>query len=249
MSQTSRQTASPFDMLTTYVPTNTTDVPAELGTTAATPDGRTFKLGFIGAGSTTLNPGKLTQGPAVVSALQGATASAQSIGDTTLTLTFSSSSFAANVFAGGFLGVILGTGSVQTLQIKSHPAVASATSCVFTLVDPVYVTTSLGASVNTWAHPYSRVSVSPTTITGTLTGIPLVTVTADATYGAYAWFQTGGLCVALNQGGTTAGLDLAPSATVVGALATAAATTNHMATASQAGTDTAYGFVDLKIFS
>lgn len=249
MAQSGRQQLSPFDVLTTYTPSNATDAPAEVGATAGTPDGRTFKLGFVAAGATALSASKLTMGPVVLSALQGATCSTQSIGDTQITLTFSSTTLTANQLAGGFIGIITGTGSVQTLQIKSHPAVAATTTCVFTLVDPIYIATSGSPTANVWDAPYSAIVVASTTITASVTGIPIVAVSPDATYGTYAWFQTGGVALALNQGNTTAALGLAPSSSVAGALATVGATTNQVATASQAGTDAAYGFVDLNIFS
>lgn len=236
---------SPFDVLNSYSPSYTQDVPAGLGNIGSTPDGRKFKLGFNNTASTTLAANKLTQGPAVTANLQAVTCSSQSIGDTQITITFSSSSFAANAFAGGFIGIISGTGSVQTLQIKSHPVVSSGTTCVLTLADPIYIATSGSPVANVWANPYSAVIISPTTITGTITGINIVAIAAQY----YGWFQVEGLCLALNDAGSSAGVQLMPSTNTAGALmqlaASGASTGQSVAISDQAIATTAYGFVTL----
>lgn len=249
MSLSGRANLSPFDVLQTYVPTTTADKVMEAGATGTTPDGRAFKMAYILASGSSLVTNKLVQGPAVNSNLQGATCSTQSIGDTSMTLTFTSTTFSANVFAGGFIGIITGTGSVQTLQIKSHPAVTSGTTCLFQLVDPVYIATASSPTANVWANPYYGVIAYTGSVTGTYAGVPLVAATVDATYGTFVWLQTNGLAVILGQGSVGAGLGLQASTIVAGAFAAAASTGAKLATASQATTDATYSFADLNIAS
>lgn len=238
-----RLNLSPFDVLQTYLPSYAQDVPAEVGALGSTPDGRTFIMGFNNTASTALAPNKNTQGPAVIANMQSVTLSTQSIGDTSVTVTCSAQTLTANQMAGGYIGVISGTGSVATYRIKSHPAGTSATSYVMQLADPIYIATASSPVANIWANPYSAIIIAPTAVTGTMTGVPLVSITAQY----YGWFQVEGTALMLNQGNTTVGLGLAISASVAGAMATVAATTTQIATASQAGTDGVYGFVDLNI--
>ena len=101
---------APFDVLQTYAPANAQDYPTNLGQIGVTPDGRIFRLGFNNTVSTTLAACKLAQGPAITSGYQGGAVSAQSIGDTQITYTFTGSqTIAANTFANGYLSLITGT--------------------------------------------------------------------------------------------------------------------------------------------
>lgn len=247
MPQSGELNLSPFDVLSTYSPSYTQDVPAGLGNLGTTADGRKFKLGFNNTASTALAASKLTQGPAVTANMQAVTCSSQSIGDTQITITCTAQTLTANQLAGGFIGIISGTGSVQTLQIKSHPAGTSATSYVLTLADPIYIATSGSPVANVWANPYSAVIISPTTVTGTITGVNLVSITAQY----YGWFQVEGLCLALNDAGSSAGVQLMPSTNTAGAMmqlaASASSTGQSVAVSDQAIATTAYGFVSLTI--
>lgn len=255
MPQSGAMSLSPFDVLQTYVPTNATDSPAEVGAVGFTPDGRRFKLGYILPTGSSLSAAKLTQGPAVNTYYQGLTISAQSIGDMSITATLSASAnnvIAANVFAGGFISIISSTGSPQILQIKSHPAVtASSTSVVFTLRDPVAVATGAAATANIVANPYYGNIVMPTTKTGVITGIPMVAVTVDSTYGTYFWSQVGGIALALaDTTGVSVGLGVTYSYTntpTAGAVTALTATYPQIGMASSAFATTVYGTIDLNI--
>ena len=243
---------SPFDVLKTYVPSNATDSPAELGAVGVTPDGRRFKLGSLAASATTLAPGKLCQGPVISSSLQAVTCSSQSIGDTQITVTLSAgTAYAANQFAGGFIGIISGTGSVLMLQIKSSQKITTAgTTMILTLVDPIVVALSGSPVANIFANPLGGLVVMPTTLTGAIAGIPMISVVADSTYSTFVWMQTGGLALALVHGTINVGLGITYSTTstpVAGALEVATATLPNFGTAVQAGVDTAYSFVDLRL--
>ena len=88
----------------------------------------------------------------------------------------------------------------------------------------------------------SAVIICPTTLTGTVTGVNPVAI--PATY--WGWIQVGGLATCLGQGATTQGLDMAIGS-VAGSLAVAAATTQRVASADQAGADTLYTYVNMKL--
>lgn len=235
---------SPFDVLQTYTASYTQDVPTTIGGLGITSDGRRFRLGFNNTASTALATNKNTQGPVQASAFSLGTVSAQSIGDTAITYTFNggAQTVAANLFSGGLLSIVTGTGSVQTLQIKGNAAVTSSTTVVLQLQDVVVIATSAAATANLWQNPYSAVIICPTTLTGTVTGVPQVAVPAQQ----YGWFLTGGLGTCLGQGSTTQGLDMAIGS-VAGSLAVAAATTQRLASADQAGSDGLYTFVNMRI--
>ena len=236
--------ASPFDVLQTYVPANVEDTPSTIGGVVMTTDGRRFKLGYNATASTTLAACKNTQGPVQSSSYSLGTVSAQSIGDTSVTYTFNggAATVTANYFAGGFISVVTGTGSVQTLQIKGNPAVTSSTTIVLALQDPFIIATASTATANLWANPYSGVIICPTSLTGTVTGVNQVAIPA-ATWG---WFLTDGLGTCLGQGATAQGLDMAIGS-VAGSLAVSAATTQRVASADQAGADGLYTFVNMKL--
>ena len=232
----------PFDVLTTYTPSYTQDVPASLGQLANTPDGRLFRFGLAGAAN--LSQGKMCQAPAIVANHQNIACSTQAIGDTTITVTLGATAATANQYAGGFIGINAGTGLGQTFRIKSHPAAALSTSLVLTLEDALTIaTSSTDSKAVLQLPPYNGAIVFPTTTTGEAIGVPIVAVTAAY----YAWFQTGATAAVLNQGTTGVGLGLAPSSSVSGALATVAATTQQVAVASQAGVDGEYRFVTLQL--
>lgn len=235
---------SPMDVLQTYVPSYTQDVPGEFGMVGQTSDGRRFKLGFNATASTTLASNKNTQGPVQLSQNNLGTVSAQSIGDTFIVYTFTggAQTTTLNQYQGGYVSIVTGTGSIQQLQIKSSPVVTSSTTITLQLTDPVYIATAATATANIWQAPYSAVIICPTTLTGTVTGVPLVAIPGQA----YGWFQTAGLATVLGQGATTQGLDMAIGS-VAGSFAVAAATTQRLATADMAGADGLYTIASLKI--
>lgn len=215
----------------------------ELGVRAVTGDGREFR--YQQAGASNLVLGTLQQSPAIVANHQNLVTSTAAIGATTITVTLGGTAATANQYAGGTLIFNAGTGIGQTLKISSHPAQATTTgTLVLTLEDPVVVATAT-ASTKSSLYPnlYSGTIQCPTTLTGQPIGVPLFNVTALY----YAWIQIKGAASVLNQGGTAVGLSMAPSASVAGALATVAATTQELATALQAGVDGESRLVSLEL--
>lgn len=252
---------SPFDVLQTLQPdysssngVNPETLPTgnvALGAVGFTSDGRKFRLCVLPTTGTTLATNKFIQGPAQTAAYHLGTVSAQSIGDTQITYTFAggAATVAANLFAGGFISVVTGTGSVQQLQISGHGAVTSSTTIVLNLQDPVVIATASSATAEVYQNPFSAPVVQPgTTLSGQPIGVPMIGVTVSTTIPTYFWAQSGGLGTCLGQGTTGIGLGGAPGS-AAGSLAVVAATTPQLAVATEAGSDGLYTVWDLQVDS
>jgi hypothetical protein len=214
----------------------------DLGQVARTPDGRCFR--YVQAGSTALVAGKLQQAPAIVANHQNiAVAEAASAGATTVTVTLGATAATANAYSNGYLVVNDGDGEGYTYQIKSHPAADASASLEVELYDELEEALTTSSEVCLIPNKYNGVIVNPTTATNVPVGVAVKDITASY----YGWIQTKGPVGCLNDSATGVGLGLAPSGSVAGALATVAATTNQVATALQAGVDTEYRTVDLRM--
>jgi hypothetical protein len=264
---------SPFDVLTTmqgdYSSTNGVNpesIPSGaigIGAVGFTTDGRRFRLCSLPSTGTTLAACKLIQGPAQVSAYHLGTVSANSIGDgsensssgvnfVTYTFNGGATTVAANLFAGGFLSVVTGTGSPQQVQIAGNPAVTSSTTINLTLQDPIVLATANTATAELYVNAYTNPIVTPGSgsgLTAQPIGVPQVGVTVSSNSGqnTYFWAQDQGLATCLGQGATTLGNGAAASTSAAGALAAVAATTSQLATATEAGADGLYTVWDLQI--
>lgn len=252
---------SPFDVLTTFQPDYSTangvnpesapTGPISLGSPGFTTDGRKFRLAMLPSTGTTLATNKLMQGPAQGSYGHLGTVSAQSIGDTSIIYTFAggAQTVAANFYAGGFISIVTGTGSVQQLQISGNGAVTSSTTITLQLQDPVVIATSAAATAEVYQNLYAAPIVTPgSTLSSTVIGVtPVgVTVSSNAGQGTYFWLQTEGFATCLGQGTTGIGLG-ASNGSAAGSLAVVAATTPQFAVALEAGADTLYTIWDLNI--
>ena len=251
---------SPFDVLQTYQPdysasngVNTETLPAgpaDLGAKGYTTDGRGFRLAVLPTTGTTLATNKLIQGPAQTAAYHLGTVSAQSAGDTSITYTFAggAATVGLNLFAGGFISIVTGTGSVQQLQIASNPAVTSSTTITLTLQDPLVLATANTATAEVYQNPFSAPVVSPASaLTGQVLGVVPVAVTVSTTIPTYFWVQNEGFATCLGQGTTAIGLGASNSTSTAGALAVVAATTPQIAIATEAGADGLYTIWNLNI--
>jgi hypothetical protein len=225
-------------------------ISTEVGQKFSSADGRTFVL--VQNGGTALVSGVLVQSPASIGANHtGLTLSTAAIGATQITATLGGTLATANQYAGGYLSISAGTGAGQTLKIASHPAGTSSGTVVFTLEDPLSVATLTSDSKGSLTLPLygskngtdfttSGVVVCPTTATGTVIGATVYPIAAStATVPTYGWIQTSGFVSVLNQGTTAIGLDVMPSASVAGAVATyVVATRSRVGTSTVAGVDT-----------
>lgn len=217
-----------------------------LGSRATTGDGRDFRL--VQAGASNLIIGQVQQCPALVATGTG-TAIAAAVGVTTLALTISSSTYAANALAGGFF-ITYGTvanGGGQNLRIATNTAVTAGTAITITLDDAVQ--TAITASANFVLVPakYAGVIQMPTTATGSVAGVTVNNLTALY----YGWVQTKGFANVLIQGTPAIGTAVAAPASTAGACAVTSGTTSapnmNVGTTLATGVDGRYGPVDLFI--
>ena len=188
------------------------------GTIAETKDGRVFRYGLAGASNLAL--GKLAQQPAVVANHQNLVVTG-SAGDMTATVTLGATAAVQDLYLGGYLGGLSGTGAGQTVRIRTHAAVASAGTSVFYLDEPLTTTFASTPKVNLTKNPYNGAIISATTTIDQIVGVPIITITAAF----WGWFQVGGIAQVLANGTPAAGTGLIPSATTAGAVDTEAAGT------------------------
>lgn len=214
----------------------------ELGALAYGPGGRKFR--YVKAGGTALVPGKLQQGPAIVANHQNiAVASAAAVGATSVTVTLGATAATANFYTNGLLVVNDVNGEGYSYTISSNPAADASASLVVTLEDPIKVALTTSSEVCLIPNVFDGVVVNPTTATNVPVGVAISAIPAAG----FGWVQTSGPVSCLNDSATNVGLGLAPSGSVAGALATVGATTNQIASALQAGVDTEYRTVMLRL--
>ena len=88
-----------------------------------------------------------------------------------------------------------------TYKVSGHPAIASAGTGVFTMVDAFWESLSDDATVALVKHPCKDVIIHPAPPTAELVGVPIRDVPIDN----FAWFQTKGICAVLQEGALTNG--------------------------------------------
>lgn len=180
---------------------NTTTQNHVLGTYMETADGRGYRYAKVGAVATVA--GKVYQGPAQDTTNQnpsgGLSVAAAAIGDTAV-VTTTTVTLAANLLAGGYLGVDVTPGQGYTYLIKGNTA-ATAAVVTFNLVDPLQIALTTSSKVIVMKHPLDGIVIEPGTPTAKIAGVP----NAIFSIGAYAWIQTRGACSVLFTGTGVAG--------------------------------------------
>ena len=213
-----------------------------LGARAMLQDGREFV--YVKAGASALVAGTLQQGPAIVANHQNiAVAAAAAAAADSVTVTLGATAATADFYAGGYMVVNDEAGQGYTYAIKSNPAADSAGSMVVSLADPLIEALTTSSQVCLIPNLYNGVVINPTTATNAPVGVAV----ADVPASNFGWVQVHGPVSALNDSATAVGLGLARSGSVAGAFATVAATTNQIATALQAGVDTEYRTVFVRL--
>lgn len=238
-------------------------------------DGREWRI--VANGSSALAAGKLVAAPVAIAGHQGRTiASFTAYSATTgalaqCTFTTASTAVYSNQYAGGYLIVETNTGAGQTLRVASNTACAVAGTVTVTFENPdgqnmtALDTTS---TVSLFANPFGSgqqmndntgaaqslatggVVINPTSGHSTnVIGASTYAIPASSTsFASFGLIQTGGRVALLSQGGTTVGLDVGPSTSVAGAVATYAVATNtRIGHAVETATDTQYSMFDLQI--
>lgn len=207
-----------------------------LGTYAETIDGRGFRYCKVGITATVA--GQVYQSSALDATNDQPTGglgvnAAVAIGGTSIT-TSTSTTWAVNQFAGGYLSINAGTpaGALGYLyRIKSNTATSAATGGIIVLDDPLIIALTTSSKFIVVSHPYDGVVVEPGTPTGAIVGVAPRVLTA----GQFGWLQTKGTCSVLFTGTGVAGKVVGSlSSGTSGSMAPAIAATNiggvHLAT-------------------
>lgn len=190
-----------------------------LGLVGETLDGRQFRYGLAGASDLAI--GKLAMQPAVTSAMQKATV-AGTAGDRQVTFTPGSGTAVQDEYKDGYLSAYDGTGKGQTMRIRTHAAIASATAQTIYLAEPLTVTFASTPLATLVHNPCYKMLIAASNATiNKVVGVPIITVTAAY----YGWFQNKGLASVLTNGTPAAGAGAILSATTDGALDVEATTT------------------------
>lgn len=199
--------------------------------------------------ATTVSPGLLYQGPAIVPNHQNLDVTAvqaySANGNTpaTVTMTLGATAATANQYAGGFLVVNDNNGEGQTLKIASHPAAASAGSLTVTLEDSPSVAITAASEACLIANQANGIIINPTTPTGAPVGVGLYTIAAAG----YGFVVCKGTTSILADGALTVGSAISPSNAVAGAVENGVIAQGFVGNALQAGVDTEYRTVTVSM--
>lgn len=192
-----------------------------LGTRLALADGRVYR--YAQNAAVALAAGNLVQSAVPIVQFSSAggyliATAGTAAGSKVLTAnsTAGAASAAANLFADGFLGVAVGSGSGHVYQVRTHTASSSNNSFTINLYDPLKVAINSQSSLGLIQNPYKNVIVSPASVpTGITLGVTPMAITASY----FFWLQTWGICSALGGGNAnTAGYAVMPSTSTAGAL-------------------------------
>lgn len=166
-----------------------------LGARLEMSDGRVFR--YAKNGGTALAAGYLCQSPAVggntTAQVNLTVVTAGAAGGDTIVVTTTTDTITVNLWQGGYLtvyGASGTTGTGQTYRIKSNTACSANGNSTITIYDTFVVAVSTSCTVSVCKHPYDSVVVGAATMTGIVTGVPLIAVTAAY----YCWLQTWGVC-------------------------------------------------------
>ena len=173
-----------------------------------------YRYGSVGAVDLAL--GVLCQAPVPAAVHHDLVPSASyAAGIRLVELTIGAANIAANEYAGGWLHVNDGTGQGQAFRILSHPAALSGATCVFTLIDPVTTAFDVADTLCAiTANPHRLAIIHPSPPTAKLVGVPVVAMGA----GTFGWFKVRGPAAVLTDGTVYIYQQVAPSASVDGAV-------------------------------
>ncbi len=235
----------PVQLFAADLLSNSSTQAMSFGSYGETQDGRGFRYCGVGAVSTVA--GKVYQGPALDATngqpSGGLGVAAAAIGATSVTISTSTTN-AANLYAGGYMSVDVTPGQGYLYRVASNTAVSGATGMVVTLDDPLIVALTTSSKVILAQHPYSAVVIEPGTPTSAIVGV----APSIITNGNFGWMQTYGPASVLFTGTGVAGKAVGSlSGGTSGSAAPCIAATNilgyHMAT----GITAEYAFVYLTI--
>ena len=229
--------------------TTTTRREHPLGAVGMTPDGRCFRWAFsgeaIGAGQLVMQKGAVANHD-----MDLATATAGSVGDTSITVTLGATAATLNQYEDGALYTNDGTGEGHLYVIRSNPAADASASLVLTLHEKIREATSTSDTLNGLIeNDYKDVEIyDADDIDGPALGVAPTEI-ADNTY---FWLQTSGRAAVLIQGTVVNGDAVEASQTTDGAvcLHDVSANTDQAPLGTCAGiiaVTTDYGYINLQI--
>lgn len=171
---------------------------------------------FVKAGASNLVKGNLLQSPARDTAFTDmAVQAAVAAGATIIPVTLGATSTTAGLFQDGSLHVTSSTGIGQTFTIVTHDVSANATTCNFTVLEPVITALATSSKVTAIQNQFNGVIQSPTTITGSVVGVAVKDIPASN----YGYIQTHGICSVLSDSTVaTIGQGVQRSTTTAGAV-------------------------------
>ena len=229
--------------------TTTTRREHPLGAVGMTPDGRCFRWAFsgeaIGAGQLVMQKGAVANHD-----MDLATATAGSVGDTSITVTLGATAATLNQYEDGALYTNDGTGEGHLYAIRSNPAADASASLVLTLHEKIREATSTSDTLNGLIeNDYKDVEIyDADDIDGPALGVAPTEIANDT----YFWLQTSGRAAVLIQGTGVLGDAVEASQTTDGAvcLHDVSANTDQAPLGTCAGiiaVTTDYGYVNLQI--
>ena len=229
--------------------TTTTRREHPLGAVGMTPDGRCFRWAFsgeaIGAGQLVMQKGAVANHD-----MDLATATAGSVGDTSITVTLGATAATLNQYEDGALYTNDGTGEGHLYAIRSNPAADASASLVLTLHEKIREATSTSDTLNGLIeNAYKDVEIyAADDIDGPALGVAPTEIANDT----YFWLQTSGRAAVLIQGTVVLGDAVEASQTTDGAvcLHDVSANTDQAPLGTCAGiiaVTTDYGYVNLQI--
>ncbi len=205
---------------------------------------------YAKVGASTITRGKLQTAPAPKTNHHNvAVATAQSIGDKTVTVTLGATAAVADEYAEGYIVFNDVTTGGFRMKIKTHPAANASASLTVTLYEPLPVALTTSSKGNLVHNTYNGI-IEGTSQTVRVAGVSQVT----ATTGLYIWVMTRGTTAVLADQTIALGSWIAPSTSVSGSVIAVSGTwstalaTNFLGKASiMAGVDTEKRPVRLEI--
>ena len=213
----------------------------QYGALGVTEDGRRFRYVSFG-GTSTIAPGQLLVAPAITANYQGLAITATGTGGqvagnlatgaTQLVVTNGATAVTADLFAEGFLEVLVGsngTSGSYSYRVKGNTAAAGSGTFTVYLAEALRNTTALVPGTDTVnLNPSVFNGVAAATGLDVPAGVTVLPVPNTASVTNYGWVQTGGSCDVKNDAaGTIAvGTAVGQSSSVAGSVRTATASTS-----------------------
>lgn len=185
-----------------------------LGTRVEDVFGREWR--YCQAGAADLVVGNCLQSAAQLADHQDTTASAQAIGDTSLTITPGNTAGAANLYEGGMAVIDTTPGLGYSYPIRGHAAITASTAFTVRLQPgwAIVVALTTTSRISLYPNPYKNVIQSPVT---TLTGVPVGVCQYIISATEYGWIGSRGLFGTLIAGTPAVGQMLGLPGTAAGA--------------------------------